>query len=548
MSLKRISLAGALAIAGVGPKAMAQDLAVPAVPPAAAAPVAGATTVNNITTGSPQTLWNFLGISRSGHAACKERLCNSQIGQLMNNGLAPLSGISGGLIPQFCPPVPSANQLSNLEKGLADGTASSSQVQAAKIQREEAGAKARVQAVEYLGTVDCNYFKDARKALLDSLRTDTNECVRYAAARVLANGCCCGKDTIRALTTTVMGMAAVIDADGKTTDGSPAETSERVRCAAMIALQNCLSSAPPEPIVPTPVRDIDEGPERPVAPELPPTEGPLGRSASVAKTRDEIRRAAYERDLEKLPMKVVIRDAERALAIFGKINPAPFSTGRRTLANAISQALTAPVAVAANTTDDSDAEATRSPAPAAGPEASVPTETAPTESPAPRVEEVPTLNVPPAAPLADPTVPMELPRTAPMELPPLPPGLKRDETPATGTPTAPPVMERTPDSALPESKPSARASEPLNLPRSTEAARPVTLPAPVARRYVAPPARTARTNPPATNRVVPVSYNALTPPRATRVSATPAPQGLGQYSDYERFTRDTSAYRYDPLP
>src|SRR5437016_1696634 len=76
---------------------------------------------------------------------------------------------------------------------------------AAKIKADEAAAKARVAAVEYLGTVDCHYWPDATDALIMALRADRNECVRFAAASVLNSGCCCNKKTIEALNITVAG-------------------------------------------------------------------------------------------------------------------------------------------------------------------------------------------------------------------------------------------------------------------------------------------------------------------------------------------------------
>ena len=190
--------------------------------PAAAAPAAAA---------APRTIFGMFGLSSANIHACIAKLCKSQIGQLANNFLAgPVGGISGGLIPPLCPP-PSPAQIAALESKAPGGAAAT----AAKIQASEADAKARVAAVEYLGTVDCSRWKEATKALINALRADTNECVRYAAARVLNSGCCCNKETIEALRICVA---------GEDKDGNPPETSIRVKAAAFSALQNCLMRVP----------------------------------------------------------------------------------------------------------------------------------------------------------------------------------------------------------------------------------------------------------------------------------------------------------------
>ena len=132
-------------------------------------------------------------------------------------------------------------------RGPPAGGARGAAATAAKIKASEADAKARVAAVEYLGTVDCSRWKEATKALIISLRADPNECVRWAAARVLNSGCCCNKDTIEALRICVA---------GEDKDGNPPETSPRVKAAAFIALQNCLMRVPevlPEEAGPRPI-------------------------------------------------------------------------------------------------------------------------------------------------------------------------------------------------------------------------------------------------------------------------------------------------------
>src|SRR5271157_5678231 len=250
---------GALGGAAAAPTAGSALGAGPALAsPAAAAPAAAA----------PRTIFGMFGLSSANIHACIAKLCNSQIGQLANNFLAgPVGGISGGLIPPLCPP-PSPAQIAALENKAPGGA----EATAAKIKASEADAKARVAAVEYLGTVDCSRWKEATKALVNALRADTNECVRYAAARVLNSGCCCNKNTIEALRICVA---------GEDKDGNPPETSCRVKAAAFGALQNCLVRVPevlPEEVKPKPIER-----ERGSVPNLEPLpeQKPLGRERST---------------------------------------------------------------------------------------------------------------------------------------------------------------------------------------------------------------------------------------------------------------------------
>ncbi len=182
--------------------------------------------------------------------ACKTKFCQSQFGQMLNSlNAGPIAGLSGGFIPSICPPAPSAAALAAMEN---QGGPMGAEAVAGKIKQSEADAKARVEAIEYLGTVDCNRWKEARIALINGLRADPNECVRYAAARVLNTGCCCSKPVIEALRVCVA---------GEDTDGNPPETSPRVKAAAFTALQNCLMRVPEDlpPEVPPPARERDRG-------------------------------------------------------------------------------------------------------------------------------------------------------------------------------------------------------------------------------------------------------------------------------------------------
>jgi hypothetical protein len=160
----------------------------------------------------------------------------------MGNTLKPVGAISGGLIPSCCPQVLNDDALRKAAMN-PDAAKSDAGAAAATIAKDEAEAKERRAAVRYLGTVDCHYWGDvAEPALIKSLRADRNECVRWEAAMALGNGCCCTKKTIAALTISVYG----VDKDGLTvagsfSDGSPVETSDRVKGAALAALQHCLS-------------------------------------------------------------------------------------------------------------------------------------------------------------------------------------------------------------------------------------------------------------------------------------------------------------------
>ena len=207
---------------------------------------------------APTTIWSRLGLSSSNLQACRDKICKCQIGQMFNSLLSgPVGAISGGFVCPLCPPAPTAAQIAALEQKPNGGA----EAAAAKIQASEADAKARVAAVEYLGTVDCNRFPEAKKGLLGALREDPNECVRFAAARSLNSGCCCDQEVIEKLRISVAGEKK----------GGPAETSCRVKAAAFSALQNCLMRVPEEEEAPPP------RPARPEPPEGPPRgpqEGP----------------------------------------------------------------------------------------------------------------------------------------------------------------------------------------------------------------------------------------------------------------------------------
>ena len=167
---------------------------------------------------------------------------------MLNGATLPFGAATGGLIPPICPPSPTATQLAQeVAAGGAQGVA-------ATIKAEEAKAKAKIAALSYLATVDSGVWPEAEKAMIDALRLDRNECVRFAAARCLATGCCCTEKTAAALTKVL---------DGSTEDGGILERSERVKSASVVALSHCVGRYIPRP------KKRPESPPPPLRPELP---------------------------------------------------------------------------------------------------------------------------------------------------------------------------------------------------------------------------------------------------------------------------------------
>jgi hypothetical protein len=294
-------------ILGLGRAASGQLGGIPSIPsPPSSLPTglpagAGAAAV-------PQkTIFGMFGLSHANLAACKAKLCQSQIGTMFNNGLKPVSMFAGGLVPSLCPPA-NASALASQAAALGGpGGPAGAQATAAAIQADVAGAPARIAAVEYLATVDCHYWPEAEAALIGRLRSDRVECVRYAAAKALLSGCCCTKKTVEALTIVV---------SGSDKDSFPSETSERVRAVAFAALEHCLSrfvepAAPPVP---------PEPPE-----PLPPERPGSARPASAMTERERVA-AYYEAIVARRPTARVLADARRALQL-----AADAPMGRRTL-------------------------------------------------------------------------------------------------------------------------------------------------------------------------------------------------------------------------
>jgi hypothetical protein len=164
-----------------------------------------------------------------------------------NNLLVPTGAFTGGLLGPICPPPGLNGPGANGQPNPADllKPPGSPEGAAARIKQEEAQAKAKIAAIEFLATVDCRYYPEAEAGLLAGLRAEKNECVRIAAAKALASGCCCSPKVVKAL---------LIAVNCSNKDGFPAEASELVRTYAYVALERCLRKcveeepeAPPEP-------------------------------------------------------------------------------------------------------------------------------------------------------------------------------------------------------------------------------------------------------------------------------------------------------------
>jgi hypothetical protein len=140
---------------------------------------------------------------------------------MLNSMTKPLTMGSGGIIPPFCPPMPSKEELA---KPGVEGDA-------ARAKKDALEADARRQAVRLLGTYDCHWHPEAQDALIAALRTDRFECVRLEAAIALNRACCCSKPVIEAL----------MDCVNCGEKFGPFENSPRVQMVAMMALERCLS-------------------------------------------------------------------------------------------------------------------------------------------------------------------------------------------------------------------------------------------------------------------------------------------------------------------
>jgi hypothetical protein len=232
-------------------------------------------------------------------AACRAAFCASPLGQFTSAGGRQLSFMTGGLLGNCCP----QNQASPQDLLLPPD---SSLGAAALIKQDEAAAKARRAAVRYLGTVDCRYWPEAEEALINALRADKIECVRWEAAMALQRGCCCTLKIMEAL---------AICVSGSERDGQPAEHSDRVREAAAFALSMCCAvEVPAEPTAaPDEKRDdkLEGGPREGIGPK----EGAGIKSSPLRE---------YYRKVAAQPRSRVVAGARRALLQYsqrGQVQP-----------------------------------------------------------------------------------------------------------------------------------------------------------------------------------------------------------------------------------
>ena len=247
--------------------------------------------------------------------------CNSGFGKLLGNAIAPISMMTGGVIPAPCINSQAAAAAAAAKN---NGSVPPSMGAAAKIEANLAQAKARVAAVQFLATLDCHWFPEAEAALVASLRADPVECVRWEAAKALAKGCCCTKVTVEALNICVSGSEK---------DGNPSENSVRVKTAAWEALYNCMSQGKMygspshidtwqgRPEVPTP-EAIPEGNSSSAAYQSSNATSSFTAVENGQEVTPTIRLTTYYQKLADRDAQMVIADA-RSLLVDRATNPLP---------------------------------------------------------------------------------------------------------------------------------------------------------------------------------------------------------------------------------
>ncbi len=271
--------------------------------------------------GGMNTIWARLGVSQEQREFCRRKICRTPAGALLGRLMAPVSAFSGGIIPPFCPIVPSIAEL--LDPGPVGA--------ASKAKLDRAGAEERMKAVKYLGTLDCHYWPEAEEALIGALRADRNECVRYEAAVALSKGCCCTCKVIVALSHVVSCSDA---------DGHPYEKSARVRAVAAHALDRCMANCncatPGLPCLPVLENAVEDKPK-----EKTPTPVEKGKDdkkeedkkKTTAKLGDPDYPKEYYAAVSKLPREKVGEFGRRALelganigyTVVGDINPRDYA-------------------------------------------------------------------------------------------------------------------------------------------------------------------------------------------------------------------------------
>lgn len=286
---------------------------------------------------APRNIWGFFmktpeqkAMCRANLAACRARFCQSKFGQIVNGFLAPASAVTGGILGPLCPPPTlgangQPNGVGAPNPADLAMPANTPQGAAARIKQEENPAviKAKIEAIQFLATVDCRYYPEAEAGLITGLRAEKNECVRLAAARALASGCCCTPNILKALLT-------VVNCSKK--DGFPAEASELVRTYAFVALERCMQKCvegEPEP-----------SPEPPPAAKkaLLDTLAPLGPTADI---NTHILIASYFATDKTESTEKLHAAARAALARGLKLSPQTIArlTGPRTVTGAVAPAM-----------------------------------------------------------------------------------------------------------------------------------------------------------------------------------------------------------------
>jgi hypothetical protein len=283
------------------------------VPPAAPAAAAAATPVAGAAVAAAPAP-NFCEQCLAACESCKRKLCEMPLGAMLNSMTKPMSGLSGGIIPNFCPVTPSKEDLA---KPGVEGAA-------AQAKADALAAKARRQGVRYLGTMDCRYYPEAEGALIAALRTDGVECVRWEAAMALGRACCCNRNVMNALTISVNGSEA---------DGHPAELSERVRMAAAVALDRCLACYV-EVVETAPVPVVDPLQEKKPQGERAPPPAPLPPAAAKSRRPDAQTVAAARGALKKFYGHYGVAEPAKETVLSVRVTPVPATPVQTTQAPA----------------------------------------------------------------------------------------------------------------------------------------------------------------------------------------------------------------------
>lgn len=335
MNARKLLLAGLVACGGWTATGLAQVPGIPATPAAAAPGVPAAAPIPGAVDPPPGKLWSFLGLTKEHKEACRRKICRTQLGAMLTSMTTPISTLSGGIIPPFCPP----NDVD--PKDLAK-PAESAEGAAARAKKVAAEAAARKAAVRYLGTLDCARFPEAKDALIASLRGDPIECVRFEAAVALGNGCCCNKETIESLR---------IAASCGDSDGFPKEQSDRIRVTAMGALQRCLACFD-EPVKESPAPEKDKpAPEPEKAQPSPQPEKSGSEPKSDPDKKDAAKPAgtvakparptqmAYYAAIRQVPLAAIVAEARKTVEkMNANVSQAQFVSGQRSLTSLIEHA------------------------------------------------------------------------------------------------------------------------------------------------------------------------------------------------------------------